>query len=289
MISAPLKNCHVCGKSNWKKVQGKLRDKPEIGIIKCSSCGLVTLETTNHISEQLYQDSKMRPGAKNEEWVSILKHCLRDDQRRVKQFRPLIENKSVLDFGCGSGGFLLKAEDVAKDVCGIELDEYFVNKLRSEGKIKIFNSVSDIDTKFDCITLFQVLEHLTTPKDILLRLKDKLKSDGKLIIEVPNSNDALLSMYGSEAFSNFTYWSCHVFLYNSLNLRMLAESLGFKVHYVSQYQRYPISNHLYWLAKGEPGGHEIWDQLDSEHLNMEYRAMLSENDACDTLVMSLGL
>ena len=34
-----------------------------------------------------------------------------------------------------------------------------------------------------------------------------LSKDGRIIIEVPNVNDALITLYRSEAFQNFTYWT----------------------------------------------------------------------------------
>jgi len=33
----------------------------------------------------------------------------------------LIENKTVLDFGCGNGGFLLRAKETASHVAGIDI------------------------------------------------------------------------------------------------------------------------------------------------------------------------
>ena len=50
---------------------------------------------------------------------------LEDDIRRVAQFQKIVNNKNVLDFGCGWGIFLSKLKNV-KSVSGIELmDERF--------------------------------------------------------------------------------------------------------------------------------------------------------------------
>jgi hypothetical protein len=45
---------------------------------------------------------------------------------------------------------------------------------------------------------------------------------------------------------------------------------GLKVKAVQQYQRYPLSNHLYRLYRGKPGGHQQWNFLDDADMNDAY-------------------
>ena len=50
-------------------------------------------------------------------------------------------------------------------------------------------------------------------------------------------------------------------------------------------QRYPLSNHLNWLAKGKAGGHKSpLSSLDSDVLFDAYQNALARIDATDTLV-----
>ena len=50
-------------------------------------------------------------------------------------------------------------------------------------------------------------------------------------------------------------------------------------------QRYPLSNHLNWLANGKPGGHKSpISILDSDALSEMYQNSLARIDATDTLV-----
>nr|WP_221762987.1 class I SAM-dependent methyltransferase [Chlorobium phaeovibrioides] len=142
---------------------------------------------------------------------------------------------------------------------------------------------------FDLITAFHVIEHLPDPVGVLEQLGQKLAKSGRLIIEVPSAEDALLSLYDSEAFQRFTYWSQHLYLFNCNNLRVLAEKAGFRVVAISQFQRYPLSNHLYWLSKGEAGGHQKWSFLDNPLLAAAYSKALSDIGKCDTLIAHLEL
>ena len=111
---------------------------------------------------------------------------------------------------------------------------------------------------YDLITAFHVFEHLSDPIFFLKKLSELLTKEGEIIIEVPNSDDALLTLYENIDFSNFTYWSQHLFLFNNKTIELLVRKAGLKLNWLKQIQRYPLSNHLYWLSKGKPGGHKVW-------------------------------
>lgn len=101
---------------------------------------------------------------------------------------------------------------------------------------------------------------------------------------MPNANDALLNLYKNRAFADFTYWQCHLFLYNNHTLRLLADRCGMKVRFIKQTQRYPLSNHLYWLANNKPGGHYKWSFLETESMDRQYGDMLANLGMADTVI-----
>jgi len=116
-----------------------------------------------------------------------------------------------------------------------------------------------------------------------LRLRDK----GRLIAEVPSSEDALLTLYDNDAFQHFTYWSQHLFLFNAETLRRVTAQAGLRAVSILQFQRYPLSNHLYWLTRGLPGGHQHWSFLDTPALTQAYAASLASVGKCDTIIACL--
>ena len=136
--------------------------------------------------------------------------------------------------------------------------------------------------------MFHVLEHIPDPKLILDELSEMLADGGQIIIEVPNADDVLLTLYNNKPFSHFTYWSCHLFLYTAKTLQMLFNQMNLKVNYIKQIQRYPLANHLYWLANGKPGGHQKWHFLDSPELHTAYEKQLAAVGKCDTIVASVS-
>jgi 2-polyprenyl-3-methyl-5-hydroxy-6-metoxy-1,4-benzoquinol methylase len=284
-----MKECYICHKEGFEPVEGKVRDMPELKILRCSSCGLVFLENFDHIDDKFYNQSKMRENDLYKDWELHINECYTDDARRSELMRSAVVNKSILDFGCGGGGFLLKVKDIAASCAGVEKDDYFKDILNKRFRLKIFDDIDDCSEKFDFITMFHVLEHLKDPRLVIKKLSTRLNIGGSIIIEVPNAEDALLTLYKNKPFSQFTYWSCHLYLFSSVTLRKLLEDSGLKINYIKQIQRYPLSNHLSWLAQGKPGGHKRWDFLNNEILNSSYESILANLGIADTILASVTL
>ena len=109
-----------------------------------------------------------------------------------------------------------------------------------------------------------------------------------MIIEVPNSDDALLTLYENSDFQKFTYWSQHLFLFNAKTMAELIKQVGLKINWIKHVQRYPLSNHLHWLAKGKPGGHKKWNFLNNSQLDQEYEHQLAAIGKTDTIIVGIS-
>lgn len=208
-----------------------------------------------------------------------------DDNRRFEMLQGQMIEKRILDFGCGAGGFLRKSLTVAATTTGIE-PEIRVRDHWQEA-ISLYADLEDVEGDFDLITAFHVIEHLTDPRAMLGQLAGVLAPSGRIVIEVPNADDALLTLYESDAFQRFAYWSQHLWLFNAQTMRRLAFQAGLRVVAICQLQRYPLSNHLHWLSKEKPGGHQRWSFLDTAALTQAYEASLAALGKCDTIVAYL--
>ena len=72
-------------------------------------------------------------------------------------------------------------------------------------------------------------------------------------------------------------------LHSSNSLVKLLEKSGFEIVESTSVQRYGLSNHLYWLSMGQPGGHVIWDEAFSAATEASYREDLVNQGISDTL------
>ncbi len=282
--------CYFCGNSIFDLVHSGVRGDKEACVVKCRNCGLTQLDRIIDNIDEFYQNSGMRgfdPVAKliNEE-TSV---SFDDDNRRFNLIKNMIENKRYLDFGCGHGGVLSRAYKKTRELYAVEPEDNMRNHI-TEGVVSyssIAEARQELHEKMDVITLFHVLEHLEDPVDILCQLKDLINDDGRIIVEVPNADDALLSVYKNSQYADFTYWICHLYYFNNESLRKVAEKAGLKVSFLQQIQRYPLSNHLFWLVNGKPGGHDQWSFLGDDQLNGAYGKKLAELGIADTIIAEL--
>ena len=280
--------CYLCNSENKFRRPGSVRDNKKLRILECADCGLVYLSSKKHIKKSHYEKSGMHNGKKRN--VNLwLKETQADDTRRFKFIKKNISNKKIIDFGCGAGGFLELASKYAKEANGIELEKAMQESF-VERNLKVYKDYKyalQSSKKWDIVTAFHVVEHLSDPIKIITKLSKLLNKKGKFYIEVPNSEDALLTLYKNKAFQNFTYWSQHLYLFNADNLKKLAKKAKLKVEWVKHVQRYSLGNHLYWLSNGKPGGHKVWNFFENISLNKKYENQLASIGKTDTIMICL--
>ena len=277
-------NCYLCNHSDCRTRKGAVRDDPALKIVECTNCGLVALSSVEHIRAGHYEKSGMH-GEAPPSMVSWLHETEQDDQRRFEMLRASLVNRKVLDFGCGAAGFLRKAQTLAAAVAGVE-PERRVHEHWGDAMV-LHSSLEEAGQDYDLITAFHVIEHLVDPREILRDLAERLSSGGRLVIEVPSSEDALLTLFDNDAFQRFTYWSQHLYLFNADTLRTISQQAGLRVIAIEQFQRYPLSNHLHWLSHNQSGGHQKWSFLDTPALTEAYAASLAALGKCDTIIAYL--
>lgn len=265
----------------------RVRDRKDLKVLKCLRSGVLVLSRTDHVNLKYYEDNAeyLNYGTVTTIDASIRIKPLDDDARRVKQWKTHLENRRVLDVGCGTGSFIMGVSEISRSVSGIEPNAVLRNRLASMG-YDIRRDVSELteDETFDVITLNHVFEHLVEPLETMKALLNHLDKNGLVIIEVPHSRDFLLNTLDLESFKSFTFWSEHLILHTEGSLRTFLLKSGFSSVTITGYQRYPISNHFYWIMKGKPGGHKLFDFLNDKDLMESYSQYLLRRKETDTLI-----
>ncbi len=101
-------------------------------------------------------------------------------------------SKTILDVGCAAGflGYALKMKNNA-EVWGVEINKDVAEKALHKIDRVIVKPIEEAiyelpDNYFDTIVCADVLEHLVDPETVLVKLKEKLKLTGEIIISLPN-------------------------------------------------------------------------------------------------------
>lgn len=120
----------------------------------------------------------------------------------IYKYKP---NGNLLDIGCANGYFLKTMEN-KYSTYGVELNKYAaINAKKLLPKSKIYNNdASNLfflkSNFFDIITAFDVLEHIQNTEQTLKEIKRVLKSNGLVIITVPNTSSLGHKLKGNNWF-----------------------------------------------------------------------------------------
>ena len=284
-IFQTLKKLGLSSEQTREIYNNKTRDVNDVNVWKDSVSGVIYIDNF-YTGDETYTEGSYRDEECDD--LGIAKpefEAEMDAQRRFNSSIEFVAGKKIADFGCGSGDFLKLVQPYCSEVMGIELQQNYIDSLNSNG-ISCFNNLSDIkDNLLDIVVSFHVLEHLPNPLETLEELKTKVVSGGQILIEVPHAKDFLLSAIDCDEFKQFTLWSQHLVLHTRESLKKTLEYVGLTDIQIEGVQRYPLSNHLHWLANRMPGGHKSpLARLDSDELYESYRNSLARIDATDTLV-----
>jgi predicted SAM-dependent methyltransferase len=90
-----------------------------------------------------------------------------------------------------------------------------------------FEQAALMHDSYQCVTLWDILEHIIDPKDFLRKCYQILTPSGIILIQVPNI-DSLVSRMLHEKSATFS-GDAHVNFFNVATLTMLLEQTGFVV------------------------------------------------------------
>lgn len=263
----------------------RTRDRDDIGVLRCSHSGVILLDRIDHAIEATFTDRQGFSYWNAADRASALERTREDDQRRAALLTYHLAGRAWLDVGTGLGGILDLVGEKALCCAAVEPQPAAATALRDIG-YTVYRDMADVPSnQFDTVTLFHVFEHLPDPVAFLAALRRVMVPGARLCIEVPHAGDVLLNRYDNAAFRDFTLWSEHLILHTRESLSRFVEKAGFAILSLEGIQRYPLANHLHWLARDRPGGHMQWPELRDTTLDSLYAERLAALNETDTLLL----
>ena len=245
-------NCDLCGRTN----SIPLFTKGSFTIVRCINCGLIYINPRldDASIKELYNneyyagkgfDSAVHYTQQHQQMPGEVKRSL---QRRLICIEKYKSKGRLLDIGCGLGDFLSIAKQKGWDCSGLELSEYAAQICRESLGINIttdpLENANLPEGYFDVITLFETIEHLTSPISTLRKANKLLKDNGLLVIQTSNS-ESLPARSGSKW--GYFLPSGHLYYFSKKTMLKLLNRSGFTL---MKYDYAPDSlNALYHISR----------------------------------------
>ncbi|MFK7738960.1 MAG: class I SAM-dependent methyltransferase [Planctomycetota bacterium] len=233
-----IEHCQVC-KSERREV--KFTDGPYT-VYTCSDCGLVYV--TPRLSGQalldVYGDGYWKSdNPKERGYADYAKEAtlyLKTYRKRMKLVsRHLPERARILDVGCAAGYFLRVAQEHGHDVHGMELGPIVKEAIASLGEDRIFHGLlADAiqarnwqDGSFDMVTIWDVIEHVPDPQELLADIRRLIKPGGCLLLETQNVASRMAERLGKR-WHHYKHDE-HLYHFRPETIRRLLDECGFDV------------------------------------------------------------
>ena len=218
-------HCPLCDSLYVEQLSNSNREGGPLRTVICSDCGLVWSDPFPHDPRAFYENDYRL--AYKSSYQPKAKHVYRAGQvalTRHQKIQSLITSpQTMLDVGVGGGEFAYLMKSLGHDVFGIEPNLGYANYAKNQYDLNLqigfLQDMQFAENNFDLITIWHVLEHTEDPLQVLTKLGSWLKTDGTLVVEVPNIEAVCQS-------PKSTFHDAHLFNFNLASLSKMAERAG---------------------------------------------------------------
>jgi SAM-dependent methyltransferase len=208
---------------------------PEGVLLRCTACG----QLLSQCSEARYWESMQEfddpqgtlPKAGSE--GGRLRRSKKFLDRIAKLLGQPPGEIRLLDVGCSSGAFLHAAAKLGFRAEGVEPAPKAAATAQAAG-LKVYQGLLQeagyADGQFDAITLFEVIEHLQHPQDLLKECRRILRPGGILLVGTGNVASWSMAALGARwEYLHVAKHGGHVSFFTPHSMEVLAQRNGFSV------------------------------------------------------------
>lgn len=231
-----ISNCPICKATvftDFLKCEDYTVSHETFQLVKCSTCNFVFTNPRPDAAEiiKYYQSedyishSNTSKGLFNFAYQQVRKFAVNGKVKMIEELNA--PQKSILDYGCGTGEFLNAMSQQGWKSKGLE-PSLQAREMAIKNYSLIIKDSSELNSfsnnEFGIITLWHVLEHVHQLTETINNLKRIVAPGGSLIIAVPN-REASDAQYYKE------YWAAydvprHLYHFTKQNITRLFEEIG---------------------------------------------------------------
>lgn len=209
-------------------------------LVTCSGCGLMRVDPLPGREEvdKLYSPQS---GYQTHRLGATTRYT-RFESARSDRLAALIgpaphATARLLDVGCGTGDFLLRARPLGWTVHGVEIGEHLASYACIHRDLPVEHGCAEEvgqlfgAATFDVITLWDVIEHLRQPLDVMRSLCRLLKPGGRLYLATPNLDGWVARFHWQTLARRLGIWPHpepprHLYQFSRKTIRQLYHAAG---------------------------------------------------------------
>ncbi len=163
---------------------------------------------------------------------------IEEEEGRSGNFRSILKSLkkikeaegAFLDVGCATGIMMNLARNEGWDVYGVELSSWAIEEARKRYSLEIskgeFSNLELPENFFSVVAFVDILEHISNPREFLLKAWKTLKKDGLCVIVTPDIKSFTAKLMGKK------WWHfrpAHIGFFSKKSLKYLLDSTGFEI------------------------------------------------------------
>lgn len=223
-----LRPCLLCGAASEHFIA-----RGRFEIIKCARCGFMRATMPAGFDlRTVYTDDNYWTGGTDWGYSGGFDGYWRAVRPfyevRLHRIEAIARGKRLLEVGCADGRFLGLARRRGFNVAGVELSAMMRGRCVERAGCRVYESVDAViagGERFDCVVMFEVIEHLADPVAALRAVRGLMNPDAVLALSTPNfgCRAAVLNPAGFEQFSP----PAHISYFNAATLAAGLRQAGF--------------------------------------------------------------
>jgi 2-polyprenyl-3-methyl-5-hydroxy-6-metoxy-1,4-benzoquinol methylase len=223
--------CNICNNTEFDF----FNKKNCYDLLRCTKCGLVFVKDIpeKRTINNIYDRNFFEDYQKTFDNISFLEDSAsyKNAIMRISQiYKKGYKCGNLLDIGCSVGIFPYVASRYFS-ATGIDISEYAINRAKIHFNCRFL--VGDVLEKckennfYDVVTMWDVIEHLKSPREYIAHIKQLLKFGGLLAITTGNINSLMFKLQRSNW--HLLIPPIHLFYFNTKNLIQLLTENDFRI------------------------------------------------------------
>lgn len=220
-------------------------------LVKCVNCGFLQVDRKPNEAELIEIYSKNYFTHNKYADISTLYKEYTRRLNLVKKYIP--EKAEILDFGCAAADFIKFAEK-QYNFTGFDYSKAAIIKAIEDNpdyKGKLFygdyHELQQVPQQFNAIMLWDVIEHIWDPVEIMTFLSKLIQSKGFVFISTPDIDSFFSKLTGK-------YWPFmtppeHLSFFGTRSFKKLVEKTGFKIIYNSSKGKWANVGFIFYKLK----------------------------------------